>query len=388
MLASAAEVELTDLTLNDLVYYLPRTTREARGGNPAATSWDPVLNELRERPGSRAAANLAAVLTTPLMVTLARAVYSDTPDHDPAALLDTRRFRTPEELEDHLLDNFTATVYRPRPGHHPGSGSCRTFDPERAQYWLGYLAHHLTRLDTPDLEWWRLGHGLRRVPRTLVTSLVICVAIGLVDGVVGTLFDSFAFQLADGLVAGLLGGLLFGIAYWFMVAAKDTAVEPSGYLRPLSAGTGSRGPCPSRGAGGCRCGFSFPNGSVSAIGLSPSWPMTSRSIVTMWAGDCRASLRARSVFQAPLGPVISRSRPARSTMAAWHRRHPWRRPPWMRALSRTRLSQAEVLVPRIWLIRMWLPSRRTNRPSSYRVNQGCHAFARTAIGPRAKVRPS
>ncbi|WEB45397.1 hypothetical protein MOV08_43010 [Streptomyces yunnanensis] len=387
MLASAAEVELTDLTLNDLVYYLPRTTREARGGNPAATSWDPVLNELRERPGSRAAANLAAVLTTPLMVTLARAVYSDTPDHDPAALLDTRRFRTPEELEDHLLDNFTATVYRPRPGHHPGSGSRRTFDPERAQYWLGYLAHHLTRLDTPDLEWWRLGHGLRRVPRTLVTSLVICVAIGLVDGVVGTLFDSFAFQLADGLVAGLLGGLLFGIAYWFMVAAKDTAVEPSGYLRPLSAGVGSRGPCPSRGAGGCRCGCSFPNGSVSAIGLSPSWPMTSRSIVTMWAetagesesevglpGTARPGHQQIAASDVDDGGVAQAASVAAATVDE--------------ASSRTRLSQAEVLVPRISLIRMWLPSRRTNRPSLYRVNQGCHAFARTAIGPRAKVRPS
>ncbi|MFF4607256.1 helix-turn-helix domain-containing protein [Streptomyces sp. NPDC001339] len=266
VLTSAAAVDLTDLTLRDLADYLPRSTRKARGGArggsgaqasgapgsvpdvarqaglpaPAlpATAWDPVLSELRERPHSRAAAQLAAVLTTPLMVTLARAVYSDTPGNDPAALLDTRRFGSPEELEDHLLHNFTAAAYRPRPDHRPGSRPQRTFDPDRAQYWLGYLAHHLTRLDTPNLEWWRLGCGLRRSTRTLVTALVICLVIGLIDTVVGTLFDPLGFQLADGLVAGPLAGLMFGITYWFLVAAKNTAVAPSSVGMKVFGGRG------------------------------------------------------------------------------------------------------------------------------------------------------
>ncbi|MCK7625875.1 helix-turn-helix domain-containing protein [Streptomyces sp. RS10V-4] len=244
VLTSAAAVELTDLTLDDLADYLPRTTRKARGGpGRSATAWEPVLTALRERPLRRAGATLAAVLTTPLMVTLARAVYSDTPGSDPAALLDTRRFGTPGELEDHLLDNFTTTAYRPRPEHRPGGGPLRTWDPERARYWLGYLAHHLDRLDTPDLEWWRLGHGMGRLTRTLVTALVVAVAIALADGVVGIPFDAFAYQLVDGLVAGLLAGLLFGLAYWFMVAAKDTAVEPSAVrmrLRGRERRTGRR----------------------------------------------------------------------------------------------------------------------------------------------------
>ncbi|GHC32074.1 helix-turn-helix domain-containing protein [Streptomyces cinnamoneus] len=240
VLTSAAAVGLTDLTLSDLADYLPRTTRKARGGDPARTAWDPVLSELGvpdgpgepgdrgERPHSQAGANLAAVLTTPLMVTLARAVYSDTPGHDPVSLLDTGRFGSPEELEEHLLDNFVATVYRPRPEHHPGSGPRRDVDPERARYWLGYLAHHLTRLDTPNLEWWRLGSGLRRSTRTVVTALLIALTTGLVDCAVGTLFDTLGFQLADGLAVGTIAGLMFGFTYWFMVAAKDTAVAPSG----------------------------------------------------------------------------------------------------------------------------------------------------------------
>ncbi|MEU9192424.1 helix-turn-helix domain-containing protein [Streptomyces hundungensis] len=227
VLTSAAAIELTDLTLDDLTAYLPRTTRKSGGRDRSATAWEPVLNELREpRPGP-AAAHLAAVLTTPLMVTLARAVYSDTPGSDPAALLDNGRFGTPEALEEHLLDNFTTAAYRPRPGDRRDGGPHHTWDPERARYWLGYLAHHLNRLDTPNLEWWRLGHGMGRLARTAVTALVVCLAVAVVDGVAGLPFDPLAYQLVDGLVAGPLAGLLFGIAYWVMVAARDAAVEPS-----------------------------------------------------------------------------------------------------------------------------------------------------------------
>ncbi|MCC3774883.1 NACHT domain-containing protein [Streptomyces sp. UNOB3_S3] len=228
VLTSAAAVELTDLTLDDLADYLPRTARKARGGHAATTAWDPVLAALREQPRGRGAEDLAAVLTTPLMVTLARAVYSDTPGRDPAALLDTRRFGGPGELEDHLLDNFTATAYRLRPEHHPDGGTRRGVDPERAQYWLGYLAHHLTRLDTPDLEWWRLGSGLRRPARTLVTALLTCLVVGVVDCVVGTLFDPLRFQIAEGLTTGFLAGLICTVSYWLLVAGRNTAVPPSG----------------------------------------------------------------------------------------------------------------------------------------------------------------
>lgn len=79
VLTGAAGIELIDLTPEDLANYLPRTTRRnAEGG----TVWDTVLTELREHR----ATDLAAVLTTPLMVVLARTVYSDTPGQDPAVL--------------------------------------------------------------------------------------------------------------------------------------------------------------------------------------------------------------------------------------------------------------------------------------------------------------
>ncbi|MCF3102388.1 helix-turn-helix domain-containing protein [Streptomyces roseoverticillatus] len=227
VLTSAAAVELTDLTLDDLADYLPRTTRKARGGDAATTAWDPVLGALREQPRSRGGDHLAEVLTTPLMVTLARAVYSDTPGGDPATLLDTHRFGGPGELEDHLLENFTATAYRLRPEHRPDGASRHGFDPERARHWLGYLAHHLTRLDTPDLEWWRLGSGLRRPTRTLVTALVTCLVVGVVDCVAGTLFAPLRLQIAEGLTTGFLSGVISALSYWFLIAGRNTAVAPS-----------------------------------------------------------------------------------------------------------------------------------------------------------------
>ncbi|MGW1198417.1 helix-turn-helix domain-containing protein [Streptomyces sp. NPDC002536] len=241
VLTSAAAVELTDLTLNDLTDYLPRTTRKTRNTHPTATAWDPVLTALREQPHNRACANLTTVLTTPLMVTLARTIYSDTPDHDPATLLDTQRFNSPEQLEEHFLDKFVTAAYRPRPEHLPGSEPRADVDPERARYWLGYLAVHLTRLGTPNLEWWRLGSGLRRRTRTLVTALVaataVCLTMGILIGTAGTLafaswyvgsWHNVAIQFVNAAAAGLFTGLALGTTYWFMFAAKDIAMPPSG----------------------------------------------------------------------------------------------------------------------------------------------------------------
>ncbi|MDC0769256.1 XRE family transcriptional regulator [Streptomyces sp. HD] len=249
VLTAAAAIELTDLTLDDLDAYLPRTTRKTNRANPDEGAWDPVLRELRKQPAEppadgledgpadraadgseRAAAAvdgpaspLATVLTTPLMVSLARTIYSDTPDRDPADLLKPELFGTPQELEDHLLDNFIPTVYRHRPQDPP-----RDCDPDRARRWLGYLAHHLTRQKTPDLAWWRFGNGLRGSTRTLVTALVTGLAIGLVDGAVSaTIRREFIGPLVDAAVVGPLAGLMFGLVHWLTYTAKGKHVTPS-----------------------------------------------------------------------------------------------------------------------------------------------------------------
>ncbi|MFF9478633.1 helix-turn-helix domain-containing protein [Streptomyces sp. NPDC014733] len=264
VLTSAAAVELTDLTLDDLAAYLPRTTRKPGRARPAANAWEPVLAALRARPASP----LAAVLANPLMVALARAVYSDTPDHDPAELLDGERFGGPEALEDHLLESFLPTVYRRPPPSAPGARPRRAVAPDRARHWLGHLAHHLHRLETPDLAWWRLGGGLRRGPRTAVTALVTGVVIGLADTVLAAAVGG-PYPLVDGAVVGVLAGVMFGLVHWLTFAVRDVQVAPSAVRLRLRGGA-PRGTAGPRLAVGTLGGAVFGLGYGVAVGLMHS----------------------------------------------------------------------------------------------------------------------
>lgn len=240
VLTWSAGISLTGLTPADLVDYLPRTTRriaEGGGGGETRSPWDPVLDELRHRPDSQACATLTAVLSTPLMVLLARTVYGAPPGRDPVELLDTARFPTADALEDHLLASFVPTVYRPEPAR-PATGRqrCRrNWDPDRVQRWLGYLAHHVDQLGVPDLAWWRLGDSLRRSSRILAVVLASTLVTAVVDwlvlvppstlGVPGT--SPPGLVLVDGLLVGPVVGLAFGLVYGLLVVVGGIRFEPS-----------------------------------------------------------------------------------------------------------------------------------------------------------------
>ena len=239
VLTSAGAVVLTDLTASDLADYLPRTTRRQR---PTGTVWEPVLAEVRDRPDG----DLAAVLTTPLMVSLARTIYSDTPDHDPAELLDAGRFGDREAMERHLLGSFVPTVYR----HQRGG---RAHDGDRVEHWLGFLAHHLDRLGTHDLAWWQLGNRMWAWQRMVVSGLVLGIAaglpaalvIGLIHAVgVGTsgsgLVDGLTAALAAGPLEGLAVSMTVGLAHGASLAFRGTVFEPSRVRFQLRAARRSR----------------------------------------------------------------------------------------------------------------------------------------------------
>ncbi|MFF2042726.1 helix-turn-helix domain-containing protein [Kitasatospora sp. NPDC058170] len=275
----AAGIELTDLTPDDLVDYLPRTARTISGGGHdgdgtsggGSTSsngsgsgtrdgggWDAVLEELRagETP---AAANLATALTTPLMVILARAIYSETPGRDPAELLDSARFPTARALEEHLLSGFVPAVYRHRaperdaPGHQPRSPG---WDPDRAQHWLGHLAHHLARFehDRQDLAWWQLGDSLPRSTRITAVVAATSLSVALSDWLACLLVSPLLGAplgigeiLLQGSLMGPVAGLAFGSVYAILLTlGGGRAFEPTRVRLRLPGTRGSLGRRPVR----------------------------------------------------------------------------------------------------------------------------------------------
>lgn len=232
----AAGIELTDLTLDDLMAYLPRTTRPAAHSNShdeTAAVWDVVLEKLRSQK-TQASVNLARVLTTPLMVILARTMYSEAPDRDPAELLDTKRFPTENSLEEHLLAGFVHTVYRPRVPERGAGGyrrRRRNWDPEHAQRWLGYLAHHMVRLDRDrqDLAWWQISDSLRSSTRIVTVVLASALCITVSNWIVGLLIAQITLGevLVQGAMMGPVGGLAFGSVYGVMVAFGGGVFAPT-----------------------------------------------------------------------------------------------------------------------------------------------------------------
>ncbi|MFE7621106.1 helix-turn-helix domain-containing protein [Streptomyces sp. NPDC057496] len=233
----AAGLELTDLTLDDLDDYLPRTAR----GSTAV--WTPVLNGLRAGEDGEAAP-LARVLSTPLMIILARTMYSEAPDRNPAELLDTGLFPDENSLEEHLLAGFVPTVYRRRVAERGAAGRReRHRAPERAEHWLGYLAHHLARLDRDqqDLAWWRIGDSLPLSTRLLSVVVASALCVTLSEWLINLI--NLPFPIGQGLLlGGLMGaaaGLAFGCVHAVLARFGTMAFEPAHVrLRLPGAGTG------------------------------------------------------------------------------------------------------------------------------------------------------
>lgn len=242
----AGAVELTDLTPDDLADYLPRTARAMSRADdvpeaPAArgSMWDAVLAELRGSGDSRgsgdpAPTRLAAVLATPLMVVLARTLYSESASRDPAELLDPVRFPSVRSLEEHLLAGFVPAVYRRRaPERDSGGRRPKTpyADPAKAERRLGHLAHHLVRLDheRQDLAWWRLGRSLSRWSRTWAFTLATAVSVTLAVWIVGVLLNPLTLGavLLQGLLMGPAAGLTFGAVYALTDRYGGEAFEPT-----------------------------------------------------------------------------------------------------------------------------------------------------------------
>ncbi|MFJ8004884.1 NACHT domain-containing protein [Streptomyces fagopyri] len=206
VLTAAEVVELLPLDTERAGSYLERTARPRDGdgdGGHRETVWTPVLRRLAREP-----LPLCAVLTVPLMVALARTVYSDT-SRDPAELLDTARFPTAGDIEEHLLDAFVPSAFA-------DGGPRRAAEARRR---LEQLARELESRGTGRLAWWELESALPRVVRAYATGLLaIIAACALLPALALARSPSHGSAVEDpaSVVAGLLGetlGYAFGVAF-------------------------------------------------------------------------------------------------------------------------------------------------------------------------------
>lgn len=177
VLTAAAVIELEPVEAGEAANLLrltvpPRSERETR--------WLPVLARLVQDPGGP----LAAALSTPLMVWLARTAYASG-EHDPAELLDETRFASAPAIDDHLLDAIVPATY----------GGSR---PE--ERWLAFLASELSRRGTRDIAWWELPASAPGVLPGLLVGLMVALALGAGDPVLG---------LAAGVLVWLAVGPVF-----------------------------------------------------------------------------------------------------------------------------------------------------------------------------------
>ena len=202
VLTAAEVVELLPLDLDRAGAHLERTARPLHPGDGApVTVWTPVLRRLSARHP------VAMALTTPLMVSLARAVYGDT-SRDPAELLDTERFPTPGAVEEHLLGAFVPAAYAPA-GARAGTEAVRG---------LGLLARSLQDRDTGRLAWWELDLLLPRALRVYapgLLSLAVLSALLLPVALARAAGDLAGVEDLVSLVATLTGqtlGFAFGVA--------------------------------------------------------------------------------------------------------------------------------------------------------------------------------
>lgn len=201
----AAAIEIEDLTLEQAQQYLCRSAKRSR-----AAEWKTVFHQLHSAPEQATSRNLIRVLTTPLMVMLARTLYNEIdgrpPDeHRPGELLDTTRFPTGNHLERHLLSGYVDTVYDLRRAVHPPGTTRPIWGEDQARHWLGYLATRLRQRGTHDFTWWQLTALLSRRIRIPATIAITGLVAGLICGL---LADRPAYGLTGALAGGIVVGFL------------------------------------------------------------------------------------------------------------------------------------------------------------------------------------
>jgi hypothetical protein len=171
------------------------------------------------------------VMRTPLMISLANAVYNERTDFSaaadqsgdlpsPAELLD---FAKDEKLREHLFDAFVPAAYRNQPARAA-----------RSLRWLSYLAGYLEAGHDPpspmagadvdaartDLRWWTLREGVPGGVIGLAIGLPAAVAVGLVAAITPRLGSGLGLGIITSFAVGAAAALARG-RRWRLAGSPD-----------------------------------------------------------------------------------------------------------------------------------------------------------------------
>ncbi len=153
---------------------------------------------------------LATALSTPLMISLLRSVYSAA-EASPVHLLNRHRFPNADAIERHLLDGLVPAAFNDVPTPPGIPSPADRWRSDRAGRWLAELGAYLTSAGTEDYAWWQLPRRVppwQRVAAASVPGGAISWSVaaawlnGLQDGWVGACMVAFVAAIACGLAAG------------------------------------------------------------------------------------------------------------------------------------------------------------------------------------------
>jgi hypothetical protein len=182
VLTGATVIKLDDLAIDDVKAYLPLTAapRRSADGAKRVTKWDDLLESLSMSNSDKSVEPLVDVLRSPLMVSLARSVYSDTAAN-PNELLDASSFPNSDAIRDHLFDNFIKAKYErlPRGGARGRFLQLKFAD---AKDWLTHVAITMYAQKPRSLPLQEVGEFPKMTIRGLVDDLlrpVLLMALGV-----------------------------------------------------------------------------------------------------------------------------------------------------------------------------------------------------------------
>ncbi|MFE9202367.1 NACHT domain-containing protein [Micromonospora sp. NPDC007230] len=208
-LRATAVVTLAPLTAAQVGRYLRDAAPLHQVGN-----WSTVADRLD------ADAELAAALSTPLLVALARTAF-DQPGTDPRELLPLAAERGRRSVEDEVLSRAVDAALRSRRG---GQG-LRRWEPDRSRRYLAQLASHLESLDSREFRWWQLPVALPRPFWVAFDGLRAAVAAWLALSPVGEALGALAAVTGHAQVRELLHGVTARPSLLVVLAALAAAVR-------------------------------------------------------------------------------------------------------------------------------------------------------------------